>query len=48
MTDKLDEDHSNPTKPLHGLRLLVVEDQFFVAMEGLAASARKSSAHKVF
>jgi DNA-binding LytR/AlgR family response regulator len=33
MTDKLDEDHSNPTKPLHGLRLLVVEDQFFVAME---------------
>jgi DNA-binding response OmpR family regulator len=33
MTGQLDEDHSNRTKPLNGLRLLVVEDQFFVAME---------------
>jgi DNA-binding NarL/FixJ family response regulator len=33
MTDRLDEDHSNRAKPLNGLRLLVVEDQFFVAME---------------
>ena len=33
MTGQLNEDHSNRTKPLNGLRLLVVEDQFFVAME---------------
>jgi DNA-binding LytR/AlgR family response regulator len=33
MTGQLDEDRSNRTQPLNGLRLLVVEDQFFVAME---------------
>ena len=33
MTGQLDEDQPNRTKPLNGLRLLVVEDQFFVAME---------------
>jgi DNA-binding LytR/AlgR family response regulator len=33
MTCQLDEDRSNRTQPLNGLRLLVVEDQFFVAME---------------
>jgi DNA-binding LytR/AlgR family response regulator len=33
MTGQLDEDHSYRTQPLNGLRLLVVEDQFFVAME---------------
>jgi CheY-like chemotaxis protein len=33
MTGQMDEDQPNRTKPLKGLRLLVVEDQFFVAME---------------
>jgi hypothetical protein len=33
MTGQMDEDQPNRTKPLNGLRLLVVEDQFFVAME---------------
>ena len=33
MSERLQRDHSNPAKPLAGLRLLVVEDQFFVAME---------------
>ena len=33
MTDQLHKDYHNRDKPLVGLRLLVVEDQFFVAME---------------
>ena len=33
MSDQLQRDQPDPAKPLDGLRLLLVEDQFFIAME---------------